>query len=205
MTSWSPKFGPYPFDAIGGIVVDDRRIRFALENQSRPIYSFAFFDPPGTDGTGVIVHELAHQWYGDSVSVNEWKDIWLNEGFATYAEWLWTEEQKQETAQQIFDNFYSRTQKHDVERDHRRPRRGGSVRLRWRLPAGWHDPARVAGHGRRRRLLQGVAQGWAVEKRDANATTTDFIAVAERISGKQLDDLFQAWLFGKVRPPRPTG
>ena len=148
------KFGPYPFDAIGGIVVDDRRIRFALENQSRPIYSFAFFDPPGTDGTGVIVHELAHQWYGDSVSVNEWKDIWLNEGFATYAEWLWTEEQKQETAQQIFDRLLLAHPEHDVERDHRRPRRGGSVRLRWRLPAGWHDPARVAGHGRRRRLLQ---------------------------------------------------
>ncbi len=198
------KFGPYPFDAIGGIVVDDRRIRFALENQSRPIYSFAFFDPPGTDGTGVIVHELAHQWYGDSVSVNEWKDIWLNEGFATYAEWLWTEGQKQRTAQQIFDGFYSRTESTMWSVTTGDPGaadlfdfsgvylRGGMTLHALRVTVG--DDAFFK-----------ILQAWAVEKRDANATTPDFIAVAERVSGKQLDDLFQAWLFGTVRPPRPTG
>jgi len=71
------QFGPYPFDAMGGIVITDSRVRFALENQTRPIYSNVFFSP-NTDSTWVIAHELAHQWYGDSVSVNSWSDIWLN-------------------------------------------------------------------------------------------------------------------------------
>ena len=55
----------------------------------------------------VVVHELAHQWTGDSLAVAQWKHIWLNEGFATYTEWLWSEKQGRATAQEIFENFAS--------------------------------------------------------------------------------------------------
>ena len=82
-------FGPYPFSASGGIV-DNVDVGFALENQTRPTYSPFFFGPnQGNDF--VVVHELAHQWFGDSLAVDTWQNIWLNEGFATYAEWLWSE------------------------------------------------------------------------------------------------------------------
>ena len=64
-------------------------IGFALENQTRPIYSKGFFTDP-VAGDFVVVHELAHQWFGDSLAVAQWQHIWLNEGFATYAEWLWS-------------------------------------------------------------------------------------------------------------------
>ena len=67
-----------------------RGLGFALENQTRPVYSQGFFDDPGCGDT-VVVHELAHQWYGDSLAVARWQHIWLNEGFATYAEWLWSD------------------------------------------------------------------------------------------------------------------
>ena len=94
-------FGTYPFDASGGIV-DDAFVGFALENQTRPTYSpFFFGGPEGNDF--VVVHELAHMWYGDSVAVNSWQDIWLNEGFATYAEWLWSEREGFGTAQENYD------------------------------------------------------------------------------------------------------
>ena len=95
-------FGPYPFRDAGGIVDHLPDVGFALENQKRPVYAQEFFyDPVGADS--VVVHELAHQWYGDSVSVHYWADIWLNEGFASYAEWLWSEHEGLGTAQEIFD------------------------------------------------------------------------------------------------------
>ncbi len=96
-------FGPYPWSDAGGIVDDVEGLGFALETQTRPIYSKDFFEDPGSEW--VVVHEDAHQWYGDSLAVHGWRDIWLNEGFATYAEWLWSEAQGNDSAQAIFDNF----------------------------------------------------------------------------------------------------
>jgi aminopeptidase N len=192
-------FGPYPFDALGGIVVNDSRIGFALENQSRPIYSAGFFS--GTDASWVIAHELAHQWYGDSVSVHDWSEIWLNEGFATYAEWLWDEHRGVGTAQEAFDSFYETA--------------GQAL---WSVPPG--DPGRerlfsssvyVRGGMTLHALRVTVGDEaffrilpeWASRKKGSTATTQEFIEVAEEISGRELGQLFQDWLYGTERPPRP--
>ncbi|MCM6773021.1 M1 family metallopeptidase [Nocardia sp. CDC159] len=77
-------YGPYPFESGGGIYVDTE-LNFSLETQTRPIYA------PWTD-LATVVHENAHQWWGDSMSVKQWSDICLNECFASYtADYLWPE------------------------------------------------------------------------------------------------------------------
>ena len=86
-------FGPYPFSSTGrsSTAADDSG--YALETQTRPVF-------PGAPDTATLVHELAHQWYGNSVTPRTWRDMWLNEGFATYAEWLWAEDDGGATAQE---------------------------------------------------------------------------------------------------------
>lgn len=93
-------FGPYPFDVYGS-VVHDYPLNFALETQTLTTFG------SNLPGEGTIVHELAHAWFGDSLSVAQWSDIWLNEGFATYAQILWTEYSRGPvTASQMVEGFY---------------------------------------------------------------------------------------------------
>ena len=194
------RFGRYPFSTAGGSVDDYDELFFALENQTRTVYSkYFFFDTIG--GDAVIVHEVAHQWFGDSVSVARWKDIWLNEGFATYAEWLWSEHDGLETAQEIFDFFYNDAFPPDdpfweivvadpgVEHLFDNPSYyRGAMTL--------HELRREVGD----RAFFRIARTWASSKAGGNGTTQQFIALAERVSGQQLDDLFRAWVFTPSRP-----
>lgn len=88
-------FGPYPFDAYGVAVADDRM--FGLEAQTLTVVSAQLFSAPITEKAvppelaveALLAHELAHQWFGNSVSLAVWDQVWLKEGFATYASWLW--------------------------------------------------------------------------------------------------------------------
>jgi aminopeptidase N len=81
---FSEIFGPYPFEAYG-VVVHDLDLGFALETATLSVFGRGFTNEE------VVSHELAHQWFGDSVGLKDWRDIWLNEGFATYASLLWAE------------------------------------------------------------------------------------------------------------------
>ena len=98
-------FGPYPFSTVGAIVDNQDDLFFALETQTRPVYSKLFWlDAEGNrvNGDSVVVHALADQWFGDQIALARWQDIWLNEGFATYAKWPWAEHEEQATPQEIF-------------------------------------------------------------------------------------------------------
>jgi aminopeptidase N len=190
------QFGPYPFDAYGGIVLDDERVGYALETQTRPVYGNTFFGA-GPDFE-VVAHELAHQWFGDSVALERWQDIWLNEGFATYAEWLWRAHEGEGTVQASFDGVY----------------RG----FKWTELTGEPGPQNIFGPAVYQRGAMTVhalrvtigdkaffelLKTWTSEQKDGTATTDEFIATAGKVSGKDLKPLFDAWLFGSVAPPRP--
>jgi hypothetical protein len=194
----SETFGDYPFQTAGGIV-DDAEIFFALENQTRPIYSKYFFTD-SVSGDDVVVHELAHQWYGDSLAVQRWRHIWLNEGFATYAEWLWSEEDGRESAQELFDFWYGVFPADDPFWDLRIGDPGPDALFDFAVYA------RGAMTLHQLRLAVGeedfftILQEWADEFEGGNVTTARFVGLAEKISGEELSPLFRRWLFTSGKP-----
>ncbi|ONI73234.1 peptidase [Actinosynnema sp. ALI-1.44] len=190
------QFGPYPFEAQGGVV--STGLGFALETQTRPVYSTAFF-PRGAN-TSVVAHELAHQWFGDSVSVQSWRNIWLNEGFARYSEWLWAESQAEGTAAEIAQYYYDRRPDTDPF---------------WQVVVGEpgsgkefdiavYDRGALAVHAFRNAVgdedFFKILKTWQATKKYGNGKIEEFIGLAERISGKPLFALFQTWLFTKGKP-----
>ncbi|MEX3101603.1 MULTISPECIES: M1 family metallopeptidase [unclassified Streptomyces] len=191
---WESKlFGPYPFRAAGSIVDHAPQVGYALETQTRPVYDRA-------PDLSVLVHESAHQWFGDSVSLTSWKEIWLNEGFATYAEWLYDEQHGGDSAQKTFDALYAR------------PAGDGL----WKFPPGnpgsganiFGQPVYARGamtlHVLRKavgdRAFFRILRAWATEHRDGHGTTTQFQKLAERASGKDLAPLFRTWLYTAGKP-----
>ncbi|MBG0565693.1 M1 family metallopeptidase [Actinoplanes aureus] len=199
ITEWEETvFGPYPFEAIGGLVAPPNTLGFALENQTRPTYSSGFFRRGSN--TSVVVHEMAHQWFGDSLSLAEWKHIWLNEGFASYAEWLWSEKNEEGTAQEIFDYLYA-TYPDDAAIWTTAPADPGVPQL---FGDAVYDRGAMTLH--QLRLAVGdddffeIVRTWAAEHKYGDVTTEEFTALAEKISGEDLDALFQAWLFTPSKP-----
>ncbi|MEV4348748.1 M1 family metallopeptidase [Actinoplanes sp. NPDC049596] len=191
-------FGPYPFEARGGVVAPPNTLCCALENQTRPNYATAFFTRGSN--TSVVVHENAHQWFGDSVSVADWQHIWLNEGFASYAEWLWSEKNGEGTAQEIFDYLYA-TYPADAPVWTTAPADPGVAQL---FGDAVYDRGAMTLH--QLRVAVGdddffeILRTWAADHRYGNATTKQFTDLAEKISGQDLDALFQAWLYTPAKP-----
>ena len=97
---YSSIYGPYPFNAVGAVVDSAPDVGYALETQTKPV-----FDQMPDEAT--LAHELSHMWYGDSVTLSLWPDIWLHEGFATWSEWIWSEHKGTKSAHQFFNQLYN--------------------------------------------------------------------------------------------------
>lgn len=194
-------FGAYPFTIYGSIVDFAPTVGYALETQTKPIYPSGVAASPST-----VAHELAHQWYGNSVSPGTWRDIWLNEGFAEWGSWLYEESTAggTTTAQQ-FDSFYAANPPGDTF---------------WAVPPA-NPPTGAelfdtdAMYNRGAMTLEALRQihgnaafyamlrSWHSQFKYSTATTAQFIALVKQISAKpdaRLDAFFTDWLYDKDRP-----
>jgi aminopeptidase N len=188
----SKVFGPYPFDAAGSIV-DRVGFESSLETQTRPIYDL----PPWRV---VLVHELAHQWFGDSVGLSRWRDIWLNEGFATWAQWFYNERHGGPPVRRVFQRL----------------RRAKPSSGFWNpppaLPRTPHELFSTSVYTRGAMALEAlrlkvgtsimltILREWATAHRYGSADTSEFLTLAEQVSGRSLRPLFKRWLFSAGKP-----
>jgi aminopeptidase N len=190
-------YGPYPFDSVGAIVDYAPNVFYSLESQTKPNY---WVIPSEL----TIVHELAHQWFGDAVVLERWPDMWLNEGFATWSEWIWNEHKGVKTAQQQFDELYATPEDSSAGADLWFPAPNGLADASELFHTPVYDRGAMTLQALRQKVgeatFMDIVRSWYGENRYSNVTTGDFIALAERKSGRELDEFFQAWLFEEGRP-----
>ncbi len=196
ITFFSDLYGDYPFSSVGNVVDLAPEVGYALESQTKAMYS-------NTPSQNTFVHEMAHQWFGNAVTPVEWVDIWLNEGFARWSEWIWNErnDPTQPTAQQRFDTFYATPASNEVF---------------WGPPPGKPGDAAAIFDGtvytRGAMTLQALRQKlgdddffeilrrWYSENKYGNVTTAEFIDLSEEVSGQDLGQFFQVWLYELDKP-----
>ncbi|MGW7208871.1 M1 family metallopeptidase [Streptomyces sp. NPDC054837] len=190
-------FGPYPFSSTGAIVGGEQDAGYALETQNRPFF-------PGAPDTGLLVHELAHQWFGNSVTPETWRDMWLNEGFATYAEWLWEEDEGGDSAQETFDALYDHGEDRYEDLWSFPPAKpAGAAHISDEGPI--YQRAAMVVHKIRQTVgddtFYDIVQGWTAAHRHGNADTADFTAyVQKQAPDEDFDAIWTQWLYGEGKP-----
>jgi aminopeptidase N len=189
--------GPYPFASTGGIV-DPAKLGFAMETQNRSYYP----NPPNQQ---LVIHEIAHQWYGNSVSVDRWKEIWLNEGFATYMEWLYEEQAGGESVADRFARIHSANGPGASIWDPPPADPGGPANL---FSGSVYDRGAMALQVLRAEIgdedFFEVLETWAQDNANGNVSTEDLYALIEEVTGEERPDTFDDWLYEDGKPSCPT-
>jgi aminopeptidase N len=200
---FSEKFGKYPFEVYGAVVIDTNLGgAAALETQTLPLYDRGIVDGRGSNST-VLAHELAHHWFGDSVSPSDWKDIWLNEGLASYSELLWEEHKGGEKALQ------RRLKKAEAQvRLYGAREPIGEPRADNLFDPKVYQGGTLAVHALRRELgdeqFFKTLQTYQVKHKNSSASTQDLQAAAEEVSGRSMKDFFDKWIYSEKLPPVPA-
>jgi aminopeptidase N len=192
-------FGPFPFSALGAVVVNPP-FRFANENPTRPVYRGDFISTD-LDGGIVMTHMISDQWFGGSASFTRWRDFWMDDGLGAFMETMWVEHLGLATSDEIIQDAYERRPADDPfwqvlpgdpgpglgQLSLITQERGGEMFCALRTAVG--DDAFFT-----------ILHDWATAKRLGNGSTAEFIQLAEQVSGQSLQKLFDTWLFTKGKP-----
>jgi aminopeptidase N len=208
------RVGRYPFDAYGSLVVRSD-LGFSLETQTLTIHPADLFDTDFWDPT--MLHELSHSWFGDSVSPYEWSDLWLNEGHASWYEFLYAEEKGElvdDTIDYPDENGYATMD----ELMRAVYAHGDQWRHDWgpvALPSSpdtmfsfqvYHGGALVLYALRQvvgAATFQRIERAWVERYRDQSRSTAAFIALASQVAHRDLSGFLRAWLYGDRTPRMP--
>ena len=194
---FSKLFGPYPFDEYKVVVTDDE-LEIPLEAMGMSTFGRNTVESGGADER-LIAHELAPQWFGNAVTAAEWKHIWLHEGFACYAEWLWTEFSGGADAGSHALRYYSKLQNspQNILLADPGPKDMFDDRVYKRGALTLHALRLTIGDQRFFDLLR----AWVAKYSGKNVTTDDFLHMAADHAQVDLRPLWNAWLFSEPLPP----
>ncbi|GGW69740.1 zinc metalloprotease [Streptomyces lucensis JCM 4490] len=204
------KVGRYPFETYG-VLMAQAATGFELETQTLSLFEKRLFTDPAFPKwyvESVMVHELSHQWFGDSVSPRAWSDVWLNEGHATWYEELYAEETAHRPMADRMKAAYGASD---------RWRQSGGPPARPKPPApgqkigifrpNIYDGAALALYALRQEIgrpaFERLERLWVRNHRDSTATTADFVRLASAVAGRDLSGFLHAWLYGERTPPMP--
>jgi aminopeptidase N len=201
---FSDLVGQYPFTSGGGIIDTAHFVGYALESQTRANYQRIPLPP-------TVVHEIAHQWFGNAVSIKVWPDIWLNEGFATFSEWIYAEDHGGPSAADTFDELYATPESDPFFKELWFPAPAALQRPSQLFHTPVYDRGAMTLQALREKIgnddtFFNLLSTWYTANRsqsvttDDTVTTEDFIAHAEDKSGLDLDNFFQVWLYEEGKP-----
>ncbi len=200
MNVFEDLFGPYPFDRYG-VVVTNEHLEIPLESQPLSILG-PHHVGRSWEAERLVAHELSHQWFGNSVTLTTWSDIWLNEGFACYAEWLWAESKGHQAASSHAKRHWGLLKlkpgiiltnpgAQDMFDD--RVYKKGALTV--------HALRHHVGDEKFFTLLR----AWTQTYKHANATTTDFLTLTNQVCGNGTSDVLTPWLYEQSLPSFPGG
>jgi len=186
--------GPYPFDTLGFVLVDSQS---GMETQTMITLGKSDY----TLSAPVLVHEMAHQWYGDEVTPDDWRDVWMNEGMAMYVQGMWEAERSGISIDEQMDVYA------DVEDEYRaesgppaayHPDAFGEGNIYYGPALMWHELRQRIGDEEFFRIVR----EWPQARAGTSTDRDDYLAWLEQETGEELTAFFDAWLLGDTTPPR---
>jgi aminopeptidase N len=199
MEVFSDRFGAYPFGSYTVVVTDDE-LEIPVEAQGMSIFGANHVD--GLRGEErLVAHELAHQWFGNSLTLTGWRDIWLHEGFACYAEWIWSEASGGESAGALAARCHQRLSAlpQDFVLGDPGARRLFDDRVYKRGALTLHALRRVIGD----LAFFAMLREWTSANRHGNVTTDMFLDLALQYATRSYDGFLASWIYGTRLPPLP--